>query len=76
MAKKEIYVCDYEYCGKKDINEEGGLPLNWFEVTIADKDGPKTFHICPVHELIISDPWGGSWVFHNSRDKENEPQEK
>ncbi|HWQ89564.1 MAG TPA: hypothetical protein VN374_06280 [Desulfitobacteriaceae bacterium] len=76
MAKNEIYVCDYELCGHKGINDEGGLPVNWFELTVVNKSGKKTFHLCPKHEVIITDPWGGSWLFDHTKIKDDSPEDK
>lgn len=67
MAKREIYICDYEYCENRGTNEDGGLPVNWFELKVNRQSNSRTFHICPKHEVVISDPWGGSWVFDHSQ---------
>lgn len=76
MAKREIYICDYEYCGNKGANDEGGLPVNWFELKVNRKNSSRTFHICPNHEVAISDPWGGSWVFDHTKLQDEEPADK
>ncbi|MHB8126384.1 MAG: hypothetical protein ACYDEJ_12235 [Desulfitobacteriaceae bacterium] len=76
MAKKEIYVCDYENCSNKGTNDDGGLPTYWFELTVRNKSGSKILHICPNHEVIITDPWGGSWVFDHTKLEEGSVERK